>query len=147
MDETAHPTRVPPRAYVFVSQWQFLALHIFEVIGEISSSAVFAWSDARLARLYLMGELQYLWDTDDNADRLPTLSPFAVEHALDPLERELETIRFEEFPLAPSRVSALTPSRTGRAANARQSSMAGRSTRSVRLAFGSIRWCASIAAT
>lgn len=107
MDGIAQPTPIPPRAYVFVSQWQFLALHNFELIGEISSSAVFAWADPRLATLYVTGGLEYLYDTADNPNRLPTLSPFAIEHAFDPLERELETVRFDEFPLAPSRLSAL----------------------------------------
>jgi hypothetical protein len=77
------------------------------VIGEIASSAVFAWSDQRLLNLYLSGRLEYLYGTDENPNRLPTLSPFAIDHAFDPLERELEAARFEEFPLLPSRLSAL----------------------------------------
>lgn len=93
---------------LFVSVTKFLpTVNNFEVLGQLTSSAAtLAWGDNTLLCLYLNGTLEYTMDPT-NPKSLLTATPFGVAHRDDPFERDIEAIRLGEYPLLPSRFSAL----------------------------------------
>lgn len=96
----------PDKLFIFVSQTALMSRYNFELVGRIDSAAASAWDDPTVMALYRQGRLEYGVKLN-NPKVLSRMSPFMTNYNNDPLEIELEAVRFATFSHLPSRLSAL----------------------------------------